>query len=588
MGVKHVLNGNGTVTQFDADSGRELVTFPDTDGSFTRDHVEPAGAAESQPAPTSGSNGDALWARARALAPSVDVRPDNETVTPEAPASSYTTSLTPPVMPSKAAPESPGLPATSLPVAGTETTGLAAPDRALHAERREGVTAASEQANASQTAAEQQQLAARANRVQTESDRSLGRYASDLELHELAKKKTLEAEDYVKQQRAVAPDPGQALAGPKFFYAIMAGVGASLSNFGAALLHQQGTQDTNLVDDIVAASVKQQMADRALKVEGAQDSLDARRKEELQLGITANASLEKWFQAQAQVEQSPEVRAAWASHADERRAAIALQSAQLAEKEYNTEVQKRAVPKPVKGAKTPTEVQAIMAKHGVDQKLMSDYTKQRTKTGADIVLGSVDKSIDVVNKLSQGQDVPGLGTWDKFTTAWANDPDGAAVQQTLGMTKAQFIKSISGAAVTEPEAKRLEGLVLGPGWRPTQETVLRGLHLIKGVAEAQLETLNSGYSDAADAYSEIHGVRGGRVKLTSEQQANRDHQLKGPAKPAARTEPSSPAAPAEATPENVAEFAGLPSNNPAGGYSSPAPKRKRTSREDDLRSLLED
>ncbi len=142
------------------------------------------------------------------------------------------------------------------------------------------------------------------------------------------------------------------------------------------------------------------------------------------------------------------------------------------------------------------------------------------------------------------------------------------------MTKAQFIKSISGAAVTEPEAKRLEGLVQGPGWRPTRETVTRGLQLIKGVAEAQLDSVNAAHSDAADAYSEIHSVRRGRVQLTDEQKGNRDHQLA----------PKTKDGMAEATPESVAEFtAPEPVDRSKGSHGGP-----RQRRDNDLLRLLDE
>lgn len=571
MPVTHVANGDGTVTQF-GDDGQELVTFSDPDGSFTRDHLEPAAAASSQAAPQ-GSNAERIFARAKELNPAgnvTTVRPESGTVEPDPAPSDFRSALVPPTT------EPTGITPSRLPLAGEQTTGLSDEDLAAHRSNREALTATQTRAAEATNKAEQATLDAREANANAESDRALGQYATQLELHETAKASMLGAEETAKRARATPIDPGQALGGAKFFYAIMAGVGASLSNFGSALLGQQGRADTNVVDDIIADSVKQQVADRALNVEGAQDQVDASRKEELRLSMQANASLEKWFQSKAAVEKNAEVRAAYASHAEERAAAIQRDTVELAEKEYKTTVQSRAAPKPVKGAgpaKTPTEVQAIMSKHNVDQKEMNEYGKQRIKTGADIVLNTVDKSLDVVNKLSQGQDVPGLGTWDKFSTAWLNDPDGAAVQQTLGMTKAQFIKSISGAAVTEPEAKRLEGLVQGPGWRPTQETVKRGLELIKGVAEAQLDGVNSGHSDAADAYGEIHNLRKSRVQLTDEQKANRALQSK-PAK----------AGPVQGTPENVAEFTAPPApDHSKGSHGGP-----RTRRENSLLDMLDE
>ena len=551
MGVRHILNGNGTVTQVDADTGRELVTFPDPDGSFTRDHVEPAAQSEAAPEPK-GSNAERIFARALELSPAkTQVLPDTSTVQPEAPESDFASRLKPPAQPSEtpdAAPAEPsGIRPSGLPVAGEETTGLTAEDRATRSAARKGVGAAQERSNAAQTQAEADQLAAREARVQAESDRSLGRFASDLELHELAKQKVMEAEDFAKKARAAPIDPGQALGGNKFLYAIMAGVGAQLSNFGAALLGQRATQDTNLVDDIVADSVKQQMQDRQLKVEGAQDALDAARKEELRLGIQANASLEKWFDAKAAVEKSPEIRAAYASHAEERRAAIERDQFQLAEKEYNTAVQKRVVPKPVKGPGAPLnaetkEDQAVLLANGIDQKQLTKYGTERQKLGADVTLKHIADVRQIVNDLTAkgSTDVPGVGPIDDRTQALLRSNDASKVQQALGQVVTTFIKNRSGAAVTDKEREYLNKILVGTGSNQ-RESLENGLKNVEAEVGQQLDVLNSSNPGAGRAYEQLLSNRRKRSKLSEEDAANVAAQRKGREKPA--EEPAAEPAP---------------------------------------------
>ncbi len=586
MGVTHRRNEDGTVTQFDGDTGQELVTFPDPDGSFTRVHIEPLAAMPAQKAPA-GDNAERTFARALELSPKGTVSPDaGTTVSPEAPESQFQRSLKPPVMPSQETPA-------RLPLAGTETQGLTSADRQQREAGAASVTSAAEGANAAQTQSEKDQLAARAGRVQAESDRSLGRYASDLELHELAKTKTLEAEDETKRIRAETPDPGAALGGPKFLYAIMAGVGASLSNFGAALLGQQGRADTNVVDDIVDASVKQQMHDQGLRLEGAQDQLDANRKEEQRLSIRANASLENWFNAQAAVEQDPELRAAWSSHAEERRAAIEAQTFKMAEGNYQTEVQHRAVPKPVKG-KGPDlrnietkEDEAALVANGVDRKSYAKYADERLKTGADATLKHVADLKQVVKDLKEkgSTDIPGVGPIDQATQGLLRSNDASKVQQALGQVVTTFVKNRSGAAVTDKEREYLSKIIVGTGGNQ-EASLMDGLRHIEAEIGSQLEVLDNGRAGESRAYGQILRNRTGRKKLTDENASGLAAQRAARAKPGA-VAPAASQEPVEANPENVAEFLSLPPNNTGGALRAPA-RRQRSSREEELRQLLGD
>lgn len=596
MPLTHRDNGDGTVTQFD-DTGRELVTFPDPDGSFTRNHLEPIAAATATAAPE-GSNAERVFKRALELSPKATVAPDGAaTIAPEAPPTEFQKALVPPTQPAAMPDEAPaeprGISTPALPVAGQETTGLTDEDRAARSAARKEVGAAEQRSNEAQTAAEQQSLDARTARVQSESDRALGRYASDLELHELAKQKVADAEQYVKQVRSQPVDPGQALGGNKFLYAIMAGVGASLSNFGAALLHQQGHADTNVVDDIIADSVKQQMADRQLKVEGGQDSLDAARKEELRLQIQANASLEKWFEAKAAVEKDPEVRAAYAANAEERNAALQAHQFALAEKEYNTAVQKRAVPKPVKGAGSALplnaetkEDQAVLAANGIDQEQLTKYGTERQKLGADVTLKHIADVRQIVSDLTEkgSTDVPGVGPIDEHTQSLLRSNDASKVQQALGQVVTTFVKNRSGAAVTDKEREYLNKILVGSGSNQ-REALENGLKHVEAEVGQQLDVLNSSNPGAGRAYEQLLSNRRKRSTLSEENAANLAAQRKQRDQPpAAPREKPAPVAPAEATPDNVAEFLALPERK--GPSIAPRRERKRTSREEELNQLL--
>lgn len=540
MPIRHINNGDGSVTQVDADTGQELVTFRDDDGSFTTNVLEPAAQSAAQERPK-GSNAERTFARALELSPKQKVMPEQTSVTPEAPVTPFSKSLSPPA-PATARPSP------QLPLAQTETSGLAPEDLAERRGMRGEVQAADERANAATTQAEQDQLAARATRVDAESDRALGAYATDLELHELAKKHVLQSEEAAKADRAKPIDPGQALAGDKFFFAILANVGAALSNFGSALLGQKATQDTNVVDDLIRQSVQMQMAQKNIDIDATSRDQDYARSESARLEMRANASLEKWFESRAAVEKNPELAAQYRANAEQRDAAIKRSQMELAESEWTKEVKTRAVPKPGKKVPGPVNAetaqeQAVLEANGVTDANFRKYTKERVKSGADQVINDIAGAKDVVNKLASGQDVPGVGKWDEFATKWLNDPDGAAVQQVLGMTQAQFIHSVSGAAATDKEAERLLKVIQGPGWTPNKETITRGLNILESHARSSLDTLNTGYPGESRSYDAIGGMRKGRRTLSDEQRARRDEQLGG-----------GPKGSTETTSEDAAQF----------------------------------
>lgn len=526
MGVKHVSNGDGTVTQFDEDSGIELVTFPDPDGSFTREHLEPAAAAASTPKPK-GDNAERVFARAMELSPApTQVRPDTETVAPQRPPTGYQSAIVPPKPPE---------PIGGLAPAQSQTTGIAQSQKPEYAAAATANQAGQRESADKIAQLERDQQEAQALRVQTESDRALGTYATDLELHEVAKAKTLEAEEVARQARATPIDPSQSVVGVKGFYAIMANVGAALSKFGAALLGQQGPADTNLVDDIIAEGVRQQIADRGLAVEGAQDSLDQRRKEELRLSIQANASLENWFQSRAAVEKQPEVRAAYAQQAEERIAAIKDQTFKLGEKLYDSEVQTRAAPKPTGPAKPKPEDKwnaetkedmEVLAANGVDTKAYTAYGEARGKLGVDVALKHISDVRQIVKDLKEkgSTDVAGVGPIDQRTQALLRSNDASKVQQALGFVVTTFVKNRSGAAVTDKEREYLTKIITGTGSNQ-EESLENGLRSVEGEVQTQLDTLDSTNSGARRAYDEIRSNRQRRTKLTPEQEQRRDAQL---------------------------------------------------------------
>lgn len=549
MPVRHVNNGDGSVTQFDADTGQELVTFLDPDGSFTANHLEPVAAAPAQEAPR-GANRQKLLEAAQGMAGAT------QTVTPE----TTTVSPAPQLTPSEArfqqhlqgkgvletagvsvpeptsglseqvadAPLPSPTPRNPLPVAGITREGLSPESQAVAEQSRANIMAATEEADTATGEAEQQQLAATDQRVRAEAERRLGQAAADAQLSDLAQRKLAEAQEFGRQARATPISPSKALGGDKFFFAILANVGAAMSNFGSALLGQGPTMDPNVVDDIIRDSVNQQLADRQMAVEGADMATADARAEQIRGEIRANASLEKWFEAQAQVEKLPELKASYAANAQQRAAARAEKERALAETEFTRESVQMAAPKPgeaqpILNAET-AEEKAVLDANGVSKESMAKYTNERVKTGADAFLASADRADEVITKLTNGQDVPGSGPLDKLLQPLARGEDGAAVQQATGFLTAQFGKLISGASMTDAERQMLTGLIEGRG---TLDDWKRGISMLRGHANSQLDSLNSGYSAEARAYDTIGQMRKGRRQLSDEQVARRDAQLKG-------------------------------------------------------------
>jgi len=542
MGVKHVSNGDGTVTQFDETTGRELNTFPDPDGSFTRDYLEPAAAAASASAPT-GTNADRIWARAKELAPTTQtVRPEQETITPKAPESEFQRSLRPPVLGEE--------PRSALPLAAEATTGLA--DREGYAAHLDDNARQERESNDRVTAARSQQADAALERAQAESDRALGRRAADLQLHETAKESMLEAEEEAKKARAVQIDPAQGVLGKKGFYAIMANVGAGLTNWGNALFGQGPTAKANQVDDIIQRSVDAQLRERGLGIESADANLAQRRKEELRLSIQANASLENWLQSRAAIEKDPEVRAALVTEAEARNAASREHTMKYGERLYSEKTQQRAAPKPTGPAKVDPaslynaetkEDMDTLAANGSNPKAYAEYGAERGKLGVDVTLKHIGDVRQIVKDLkSKGStDVAGVGPIDARAQALIRSNDASKVQQGLGMVITTFAKARSGAAVTDKEREYLAKIITGSGSNQ-EEGLENGLRAIEREVTEQLKVLDDTRPGEARARATISARRTQRAGLSDEQKANKQALLA-----------DDPPAPAPAAPEPGAD-----------------------------------
>ncbi len=320
------------------------------------------------------------------------------------------------------------------------------------------------------------------------------------------------------------PDPVQAFAGEPTWYKILTliGLGAGAAAKGAAIYNNQdpskvGNATSNEVDKTIQQSIDSQKAVRSSELTrltgilGNEQAAESALKAQMQKSVENRLTL-GIMQADNQGE------------ADYYRATLGtiraarLRSDAAAVGQTATSVKDSyEVPKPGKGGpggpinpETATE-NAILADENVTPAVFREYGKEREKSGVDSTLSAVSQAKNVVQKLSNGQDVPGLGPWDSFATKFLNDPEGAAVKQALGITLAQFKKEISGAAVTDNEAKELMGVIEGPGWRPTKDTLLRGLAIIERNATSKKAVLDTTFLGASRAYDRIQADRGHRA-----------------------------------------------------------------------------
>lgn len=88
----------------------------------------------------------------------------------------------------------------------------------------------------------------------------------------------------------------------------------------------------------------------------------------------------------------------------------------------------------------------------------------------------LDTAERLISEYEQSGDVAGLGPLAKFIPSSVNTNDAKAVRQVLGSVTAQYLKAISGAAVTEQEYARTIENLQGSG---DYDSVKRGLGILK-------------------------------------------------------------------------------------------------------------
>jgi hypothetical protein len=106
----------------------------------------------------------------------------------------------------------------------------------------------------------------------------------------------------------------------------------------------------------------------------------------------------------------------------------------------------------------------------------------------------LDTAERLIQKYEETGDVAGLGPLAKFIPSSVNSQDAKAVRQVLGSVTAQYLKQISGAAVTEQEYARTIENLQGPG---DFDSVKRGLGLLRQSitsADEESQVENPGFS----------------------------------------------------------------------------------------------
>lgn len=110
-----------------------------------------------------------------------------------------------------------------------------------------------------------------------------------------------------------------------------------------------------------------------------------------------------------------------------------------------------------------------------------------------ILRRSLENVDSLVKKYESTNDISGLGPIAKFIPNSVNASDAVAVRQSLGFAVAQYLKSVSGAAVTEQEFARTESILQGAG---NYDSVRRGLNLLGSsikAADDESQTENPGF-----------------------------------------------------------------------------------------------
>lgn len=132
----------------------------------------------------------------------------------------------------------------------------------------------------------------------------------------------------------------------------------------------------------------------------------------------------------------------------------------------------------------------------------------------------LDTAERLIQQFEQTNDVAGLGPLAKFIPSAINSKDAVAVRQVLGSLTAQYLKAISGAAVTEQEFARTIENLQGAG---DADSVRRGLGLLRQGVHAQDEedqTQNPGFFRLREELRTLNGrERAGLDQGRAEQEA---------------------------------------------------------------------
>lgn len=494
-----------------------------------------SGAAPSTPAPA-------------ALPPVPSFQLDQPSFQPAPPTSAVPTQTVPSV--SDAAPEAPA-------VAPAGTGGL------VHAGRVEQSATGGSSGEIRRLRTEAATAEEEANKLQVEAAaqasqekaRLIGERREQLDIEQRANeaeaaRRKAAIEDAGKKWEAESlkqPDPRQAFASEPAWFKVLTAIGMALgtASKSAAILNDHdpdkvGNDTFVSVQKAIDESLANQKATKASEIARLTGLLGSERAALAAVEAKMYRAVEDRFQLSI-LKADNESEAAFARAGAARYRAKRLNTVADGIKETATATaDSYALPKPVVGAGTTglnpetREEKGVLAANDVDDKAYRKYTDERIKTGADAFKSSARGALDVVTKLTGGQDVPGSGPLDKLLQPLMRSEDAAAVQQTTGFLVAQFGKLISGASMTNEERALLTSLVEGRG---TLSDWKRGIALLDNYADAQLETLNNGYPNETRAYEGISVLRQGRKRLTDEQQKRKDLQNK----PAEAPAPATPA-----------------------------------------------
>jgi len=113
-----------------------------------------------------------------------------------------------------------------------------------------------------------------------------------------------------------------------------------------------------------------------------------------------------------------------------------------------------------------------------------------------------------ITKFESSGDVAGLGPLAKYLPNAINAKDAKAVRQALGFATAQYLKAVSGAAVTEQEFARTRETIESAG---TYDDVKRGLNLLGQsvkAADEESQTENPRFFDLRNQLRSLNSQRG--------------------------------------------------------------------------------